>query len=419
MNLNYSRSDFRGDLKAGIIVSVLLIPQAMAYAMLAGLPPVMGLYAATFPLLVYAFFASSRHLSVGPVAIVSLLVASSVSTLDHPGTDQYVATVILLSLLIGILQVILGIFRFGQVIEILPHSVISGFITGAAILIGWSQFENLLNIKVERGQHLLLQFKQVILNPGDVHLQTLLLSTISIVLLIVCKRYTKLPGPLIILALGTGVVCLFRLDLSGIHIIGDVPKSLPRLSIPDLQLELIPTLLPMALTIALIGYMESIAVAKTLAAKSSYPVSANRELVALGLANMSTAFIHSFSIAGAISRSAVNYESGAKTQMATLVTALVVIFALVVFTPFFYYLPVAVLSSIIIVAVLTLIDLKYGFRLLKTKKSDGLIFFLTFFGTLTVGLEEGLILGICLSLLLFITRVIYLNTRWSSRRFRI
>ncbi|WP_134701889.1 SulP family inorganic anion transporter [Ammoniphilus sp. YIM 78166] len=418
MNFNYSRADFYGDLKAGIIVSVLLIPQAMAYAMLAGLPPVMGLYAATFPLIVYAFFASSKHLSVGPVAIVSLLVASSVSTIEHPGTNQYVAIVILLSLLIGILQVTLGIFRFGQIIEVLPHSVISGFITGAAILIGWSQFENLLQIKVERNQSLLLQFKQVLLNLGDIHLQTLLLSMVSIVLLIVCKRYTKLPGPLVILTLTTSVVWLFRLDLSGIHIIGDVPKSLPHLSIPDLQPNLIPTLLPMALTIAIIGYMESIAVAKTLAAKSRYSISANRELVALGLANMSTAFIHSFSIAGAISRSAVNYESGAKTKMATLVTALVVIFALVVFTPFFYYLPVAVLSSIIVVAVLTLIDFKYGFRLLKTKKSDGSVFFLTFFGTLSLGLEEGLILGICFSLLLFISRVIYLNSSWSSKRFR-
>lgn len=417
MKLNYSRSDFRWDLKAGIVVSILLIPQAMAYAMLAGLPPVMGLYAATLPLIIYALFASSKHLSVGPVAIVSLLITSTVSIINNPGTNQYITTAVMLSLMIGVLQVILGIFRFGQVIEVLPHAVISGFITGAAILIGWSQIENLLHIKIERDQHLIIQFKQAIQNFGQIHFQTFLLSSISIVLLLICKKHTKLPGPLVALALSSSIITFFRLDLTGIQIIGAVPKSLPHLAIPELQLDLIPTLLPMALTIAIIGYMESIAVAKALAAKSGYSINANRELIALGLANMSTAFIHSFSIAGAISRSAVNFESGAKTKVATLITALVVIFSLLVLTPFFYYLPVAVLSSIIVVAVFTLVDFRYGFDLLKTKKSDGSIFFLTFFGTLAVGLEEGLILGICLSLLLFLGRIIYPNSKSGSKRF--
>lgn len=405
---NYDKKWLSGDISAGLTVGVMLIPQGMAYSMLAGLPPIYGLYAVTIPLIIYALLGTSRQLAVGPVAMVSLLIASGVGQISEAGSDEYIALSILLAFLVGSIQLSMGVFRLGFLVNFLSHPVIAGFTSSAAIIIGFSQFKHLLGVKIS-GEKFSEIFMQLIKEAGNIHLPTLIIGVASVILLLLVKRVNKkIPGPLVVVLLGIIVVYLGSLTNQGVKIVGDIPGGLPSFHIFSMNWDSIQTLLPTAFTIAFVGFMESIAVAKAIQARhKDYKLDANQELKALGIANIAGSFFKSFPVTGGFSRTAVNDQAGAKTGFASIISASLIIITLLFLTSYFYYLPNAVLAAIIIVAVYGLIDFKEARYLWKTDRTDFFLFISAAIGTLVLGIEEGIILGVILSLALLIFRVSY------------
>ena len=396
-----TRRDFRGDLTAGLTTAVMLIPQAMAYAMLAGLPPIVGLYASLLPLAVYALLGTSRQLAVGPVAMVSLLVAQGVAPLAEQGSEAFLTYAVLLAFMVGALQLAMGLLRLGFLVNFLSHPVISGFTSAAALIIGFSQLGHLLGIEIPRGgvgDTLRSAVDQI--DAWD--WTTLGISLGAVVVLLVAKKLSpRFPRALAVVVVGTLAVVVLGLD---VRVVGEVPAGLPGLSMPRLETQAMSTLLPIALTIALVSFMESISVAKAFARRHHYEVDANQELVALGAANLAGSVMSAYPVTGGFSRTAVNDQADARTPMAGLVTAGVVSLALLWLTPLFHSLPKAVLGAIIMVAVLGLVDVHEVKHLWKVKRSDLALLALTFFATLFVGIEEGILVGVGASLLHFIVR---------------
>ncbi|MBU9722599.1 MULTISPECIES: SulP family inorganic anion transporter [Bacillaceae] len=404
----YDKSHLRGDFSAGLIVAIMLIPQGMAYAMLAGLPPVIGLYAATVPLLIYALFGTSRHLAVGPVAVVSLLVLSGVSTIAEPGTSEYIAYVLLLMLMVGVIQFLMGVLRLGFLVNFLSHAVISAFTSAAAIIIGLSQLKHLIGVKLEADKNVFMILYESVARIQEINPITFGIGISGILILIVMKKYLpKIPAPLVVVGLSIMIVQFLQLNQSGVSIVGHVPEGLPGLSIPAVTIDGLIKLLPVALTISFIGFMESIAMAKAIAAKEKYKVDPNKELIGLGLANVGGSFFSGYPVTGGFSRSAVNYQSGAKTPLASLITAVLILLTLLFFTGFFYYLPNAVLAAIIMVAVYNLIDVKEAKHLFQIRSLDGWTWVITFIGTLAIGVEQGILIGVIFSLLVYLWKSAY------------
>lgn len=404
----YKKEWLNGDISAGLTVGVMLIPQGMAYSMLAGLPPIYGLYAVTIPLIVYALLGTSRQLAVGPVAMVSLLISAGVGQLAQSGTEQYIALAILLAFMVGVIQLSMGVFRLGFLVNFLSHPVIAGFTSAAALIIGFSQFKHLLGIKVN-GEKFLDIMSQILENISNTHLITLMIGLTAIILLFLVKKIHKLvPGPLVVVLLGILAVYFGGLYDSGVKIVGQIPGGLPSFSMFSMDIASLSALLPTALTIAFVGFMESIAVAKAIQARhKDYSLSANQELIALGAANIAGSVFKSFPVTGGFSRTAVNDQAGAKTGLASLISATLIILTLLFFTTYFYYLPNSVLAAIIIVAVYGLIDFKEAKHLFQTDKMDFGLFLATALGTLILGIEEGILVGVVLSMAVLIYRVSY------------
>jgi SulP family sulfate permease len=401
----------RADVFAGLTVAVMLVPQAMAYALLAGLPPVMGLYSAAVPSLVYAFFASSRHLAVGPVAIVSLLSLSGVSVVAEQGTAAFISYSVLLALMVGVIQWLLGLMRAGFVVNFLSHSVISGFTSAAAIIIALSQLRHLLGLRLPPAHGTLDQVSLIARNLPQVSALTLSIGIISMALLWLAKRLSKrFPASLVLVVTVTLLVYTLSLEHQGVAIVGAVPGGLPQLALPTLDLTVMLRLLPTALTIAFIAFVESFAVAQTVASRAKYALNANQELVALGLANIVGSLFGSFTVTGGFSRTALYYQSGGKSQLAAVVAALLVILTLLFLTPLFYYLPNAVLAAIVIMAVIGLVDVRYPRHLFRIKTIDGWTLVVTFLATLLLEVEIGILIGIAFSLLVFVWRSAYPHT---------
>lgn len=405
---NYTKGNLVGDISAGLTVGVMLIPQGMAYAMLAGMPPIYGLYASTIPLIIYAIFGTSRQLAVGPVAVVSLLIASGVGALAEVGTADFIGLAILMTLIIGVIQVLMGVFKAGFLVNFLSHPVLSGFVSAAAIYIAFSQFKHILGINVPRGKVHETVY-QIYLHFSELNQVTLWLGASAILFIVILKKINKkLPFPLIIVLIGMAVGYLFKVDQYHVAIVKEIPEGLPSFGLPKLDFEAIIALLPLAFTIALIGFTESIAVAKSIQKKhKNYEVNASQELLALGLANIGGSFFQSFPTMGGFARSAVNDQSGAKTPMAGVISAIIVMLTLLFLTPYFYYLPNAILAAIIIVAVYGLIDFKEAKHLWKTDRKDFTMFIITAIATLVLGVEEGIIAGIGISIIALLIRVSY------------
>ncbi len=404
----YKRSQFPDDLSAGITVGIMLIPQGMAYAMLAGLPPIYGLYASTVPLLIYALLGTSRQLAVGPVAMVSLLVASGVGAVALMGSQTFIGLAILLALLVGAIQLLLGVFRLGFLVNFLSHPVISGFTSAAALIIGFSQLKHLLGLDIPRGK-VHETIGQVMQQLGAINIPTVLIGIGSIILIIWLRKLNgKIPSPLIVVVLGSCTVYFMNLKEFGVGIIGDVPKGLPSFGIPNFDASSILSLLPIAITISLVSFMESYAVAKAIQSKhKNYDIDPNQELIGLGVANIVGSFFSAFPVTGGFSRTAVNDQSGAKSGIAAMISAAIVILTLMFLTPYFYYLPKAVLAGVIMVAVFGLIDFKEAKYLWGKDKLDFATFMLTALATLFIGIEPGIAIGVACSLLLVLYRVTY------------
>jgi sulfate permease, SulP family len=396
----------RADLLAGLTVAAMLVPQGMAYAALAGMPPVTGLYASTVPLVAYALLGTSGQLAFGPVAIVSLLTASTIAPLADGDPALYVTLAALLALLVGGLQVLLGLLRAGRLTTLLSHPVIAGFTSAAAIVIATSQLDKLLGVSIGRPEGWLERILALGRAIPEASLATLAVGTVAIVLLIVGRRLgPKVPTPLLVVAITTAAVPLLDLEARGVAILGEVPGGLPLPALPSAPLEAIVALLPGAIIIALLSYLEGISVARAIAARTRDRIDPDQELLASGAANLAAGLFQAFPVAGGFSRTAVNHTAGARTPLASLVTAGAVLLALLVLAPLFTTLPQVVLAAVVLVAVAKLVDLREGVHAWRVERTDGISFWVTFLATLFVGVELGIGIGVATSLVLSLWRV--------------
>lgn len=401
----YKKSFLAGDIAAGLTVGIMLIPQSMAYAMIVGLPPVYGLYAALMPQLIYALMGTSPQLNVGPVAMDSLLVAAGLGALSLSGVDEYIAMALVLALFVGVIQLVLGVLKMGFLVHFLSKPVISGFTSAAALIIGCSQLSHFIGIDVERSSTLHVILSRVFSKIDQAHLSTLSIGVVSIAIILLLRRISKrIPGALVVVILSILGVFFLKLNTKGVAIVATIPVGLPTFGIPEVSLLGLKELFPIALTLALIAFMEAMSVAKAMEIKHGYEVKPNQELLALGASNVVGAFFKSYPTTGSFTRTAINDLSGAKTGLANLVSAGLVAGTLLFLTPLFYYLPNAVLAAIILVAVFGLVDVSYPMRLFKTRKDEFVLLVITFLLTLFVGITEGILYGTLIALLLMVYR---------------
>lgn len=402
----YNKRLLQRDIIAGITVLVMLVPQSMAYAMLAGLSPVMGLYASTLPLFIYVLLGSSRYLAVGPVAMASILVFAGVSVLAEPGSPQYIELVILLTMMVGLIQLLLSLLNAGALVKFISKHVISGFTSAVAIIIGLSQAGNLMGMKLSSQNQVIFLLGEIFRNITELHILTAIIGIGTLIFLrLIGKISSRLPGALIAVTIGILGVSLLQLEEQGVAIVGAVPPGLPHFGFPELSLSNTHLLFPAALTIALISMIESLAITKTLNGNSGERVNVNKELKAIGAANTLGSFFQSYVVTGSFSRSAVNFHAGAVSKISTIVTALGMVITLSFFTPLFYYLPQAVLAAIIISAVFSLIDFKYMKKSFQIKVADGWVWCVTFLATLVIGIQWGLLIGVFVSLCILIHQI--------------
>ena len=403
---NYQKTNFSKDLVAGLTVGIVLIPQGMAYAMIAGLPPVYGLYASILPLLVYMFLGTSKNVGIGPVAMDSLLVAAGLGAMAITGVENYIAMAIFLAFMVGAIQLFLGISRMGFLVNFLSKPVISGFTSAAALIIIFSQLKHLLGASIERSS----KFHQLMINAfekvPETNLADFAIGFVGILIIVGLKKWSKkIPSILLVVVLGILAVYFLNLENYGVKIVGDIPTGLPSFKVPNISLESALNMWPIALTLALVGYLETISIGKALEEKEGIEtIDANQELVALGTSNMVGSFFQSYGATASFSRSAINYESGVKTNLAAIFAVTLVVLTLLFLTPLFYYLPNAVLASIIMVSVFSLIDFGYAKNLWNNRKDEFVVLVVTFLITLFVGIPQGILLGVLFSLLLMVYR---------------
>jgi len=397
----------RADLIAGITVALVAIPQSLAYAQLAGVPAYYGLYATLLPCVIGILFGSSRQLSTGPVAMTSLLTAASVIPLAAWGSEQFYASVILLALLSGVTQIALGLARMGALLNFLSHPVLMGFINAAAIIIGLSQFAPLIGMSLRNSKHLLSDIAHVLASMDEMHAVSLLFGLVSLALMVALKRFVpRLPGVLIAVALATLASNFIGFETMGGRVVGKVPEGLPGFGIPALDWKLIPSLIPMAVVIALVSFVEAMSSGKIIAIRTRTPWDENQELIGQGLAKVAAAVSGTMPVSGSFSRSALNLAAGARTGISSIVTAGAVLLTILFFTPLLYHLPRPTLAAVIILAVFNLIDVKAFAAAWRASRHDGIAAGTTFAVTLALApnIQYGILTGIILSLALFLFR---------------
>ena len=400
------KQNLKADVIGGMTVGIVLIPQGIAYAIIAGLPPVYGLYSAFLPQLMYLFFGTAQRVAVGPVAMDSLIVAAGVSTLATIGTDAYLAFAILLALCVGVIQLLLGLGKLGFIVNFLSKPVVSGFSSAAAIVIGVNQFKNLTGIPIPRSNRLQEILIGLFSQLDKVEWTTLILGFVTIAILYALKMLkSKLPGPLLVVVLGILTLNFFHEFLPKIEVLKVIPSGLPTFQWPSMSFEMLKDLFPIAMTLAIIGFLETISIGKALEKNTDeVMISPNKELVALGVMNVVGSMFQSYPTTASFSRSAVNDSAGSKTGLAALFSVVVLVLVLLFLTPYFYYLPKTVLAGIIIVSVIKLINYQEAMRLWKLNKNDFWMLIATFSGTLFLGIKEGIMVGVILSLVMLIAR---------------
>ena len=416
----YDRSTLTSDLVAAAIVTIMLIPQSLAYAMLAGLPPEIGLYASILPIIAYAIFGTSRTLAVGPVAVVSLMTLAAAGSVATPGSAEFIAAALILALLSGLILVAMGLLRLGFLGNLLSHPVVSGFITASGIIIATSQLKSILGVSAH-GEAMPELITSLIANLGDINVPTLIIGVASAAFLFWVRKGLKpllmrlglaarpadliaKAGPIAAVAVSTLAVILFDLEAQGVKVVGAIPQSLPPFTVPLIDLALWQQLAVPALLIAVIGFVESVSVAQTLAAKRRQRINPDQELIGLGAANVAAAFSGGYPVTGGFARSVVNFDAGAETPAAGAFTALGILVAALLLTPLLHSLPIATLAATIIVAVLSLVDLKTPREIWRFSKPDFAALSATIAVTLLAGVEPGVVSGVVLSLALYLWR---------------
>jgi SulP family sulfate permease len=417
---SYNRQTLANDGVAAGIVTIMLIPQSLAYAMLAGLPPEVGLYASILPIIAYAIFGTSRTLAVGPVAVISLMTLAAAGTVGPPGSAEFIAAALVLALLSGLILVLMGVLKLGFLANLLSHPVVSGFITASGIIIATSQLKSILGIQAsgEAMPELLVTLAR---NLGATNLPTLVIGSASLVFLFLVRKGLKpslikcgMPArpadlvakaaPIAAVAVSTLAVIVFDLESQGVKVVGEIPQSLPPLTIPLLDLGLWQQLLVPALLLSVIGFVESVSVAQTLAAKRRQRIDPDQELIGLGAANIAASFSGGYPVTGGFARSVVNFDAGAETPAAGAMTAVGIAIAALFLTPLLVSLPIATLAATIIVAVLSLVDFGTVRNVWRYSRADFAAMAATILVTLGLGVEPGVVAGVGLSLALLLWR---------------
>jgi SulP family sulfate permease len=405
---SFAPGTLKQDLLAGVTVSLVAIPQSLAYAQLAGVPAYYGLYAALIPTIIGALFGSSRQLSTGPVAMTSLLTAASVAPFAAAGSEMFFSYVILLALLSGLFQVLFGALRMGVLLNFLSHPVLMGFINAAAIIIGLSQIPTLLGISAKQSEHFLVDIWQVLSHIDTMHEVSVAFGVSAIVMLLLFKKFApRIPSVLVTVVTLTFVSYLVGYADMGGKVVGLVPSGLPSLGLPLLDWHATTLLLPAAFIIALISFMEAMSSAKVIAIKTRQPWDENKELIGQGLAKIASSLCHSMPVSGSFSRSALNLATNAQTAFSSVVSAIFVLLTLLFFTTLLYNLPKPVLAAVIIMAVIGLINFKAIINAWKASKDDGITSIITFLTTLAFApnIQNGIITGIIFSLALLLYRM--------------
>lgn len=398
----------RADIIAGISVALVLIPQSMAYAQLAGLPAYFGLYISFMPVMVAALWGSSRQLATGPVAVVSIMMATALAPVAT-SPEHYIALAMFMALLVGLVQMFLGVFKLGVAVNFLSHPVIVGFTNAAAIVIGFSQLSKIFGVSMpgEVSDPFMQRIWGVLAQVGDTHMLTLYMGIGAFAIMMGLKKFApRLPGVLIVVAATIIVSKVIGFEELGGKVVGAIPEGLPKLEAPVFNLDLFITLLPSAIVISLVGFMEAISIAKAMAAQTKDYVNPNQELIGQGLANVVGSFTQSYPASGSFSRSAVNINAGAKTGFSSVVTAIIVVITLLFLTPLLYHLPSAVLAAVIMMAVFGLINFKAIIHAWHANKHDGIAAIVTFVATLGFAphLDQGIMLGAGLAIGLYLYR---------------
>jgi len=416
----YNGTALTNDLVAAGIVTIMLIPQSLAYAMLAGLPPEVGLYASILPIVAYALFGTSRALAVGPVAVISLMTLTAASSVAPPGSGEFIAAALVLALLSGLILLLMGVLKLGFLANLLSHPVVSGFITASGIIIATSQLKGIFGISAS-GEAMPELVGTLLANLPDTNLPTLVIGVLSTAFLFWVRQGLKpllikaglqprpadlvaKAGPIAAVAAATLAVVVFDLERHGVRVVGSIPQSLPPLTVPLFDPGLWQQLAIPALLLSIIGFVESVSVAQTLAAKKRQRIDPDQELIGLGAANVAASFSGGYPVTGGFARSVVNFDAGAETPAAGAFTAVGIAIAALFLTPLLYALPLATLAATIIVAVLSLVDLKTPRTIWRYSRADFAAMAATIAVTLLLGVEPGVIAGVGLSLALHLWR---------------
>ncbi|GAB5605600.1 SulP family inorganic anion transporter [Sideroxyarcus sp. TK5] len=399
----------RADLIAGLTGAMIVLPQGVAFATIAGMPPEYGLYAAMVPAIIAALFGSSWHLVSGPTTAISIAVFAAMSPLADPGSPEFIRMVLTLTFLVGLFQLILGLARMGVLVNFISHTVVIGFTAGAAVLIAASQVKHFFGIAIERGAHFHVVIEQLVLQLGDVNLYVTFIGVVTLLSGILTKRFwPKMPYMIVAMVVGSVLAWLvnleFGVDATQIKTVGALPSHLPPLSLPDFSYDTIRQVLFPALVVTMLALTEAVSISRAIAVKSEQRIDGNQEFIGQGLSNLFGSFFSSYASCGSFNRSGVNYAAGARTPLATVYASIFLLLILLLVAPLAAFLPTAAMAGILFLVAWGLIDFHHISSIMKTSRSETVILWVTLVGTL-IDLEKGIFFGILLSLAIYLYRV--------------
>ncbi|HSD97022.1 MAG TPA: SulP family inorganic anion transporter [Sulfuricaulis sp.] len=400
-----NRQTLKSDLVAGLTGAVIVLPQGVAFALIAGLPPVYGLYSAMVPPIIAGLFGSSRHLISGPTTAISIVVFATVSKFAEPGSAQYISMALMLTFLAGVYQFVLGLARMGALVNFVSHSVVVGFTAGAAILIATSQLKHFLGIKIPAGESFLHTWQDIYRQLHEINPYVTAIAAVTLIAGVLFIRFKpRWPGMLIAMIFGSLLAALLAYETKDIQLVGKLPAQLPPFSVPDFSLKSIKTLGSGALAIAMLGLVEAVSIAKSVALKSHQRIDGNQEFIGQGLANVIGSFFSSYASSGSFTRSGINYTAGAVTPMAAIFAAIALALILLIVAPLAAHLPIAAMAGILLIVAYRLIDFHHISNILRTSKRETAVLLTTFFATLFVELEFAIYVGVMLSLVIYLMR---------------
>lgn len=400
-----TKETLKADLIAGFTGAVIVLPQGVAFAAIAGLPPEYGLYTAMITPIIAALFGSSLHLISGPTTAISIVLFSTVSHYAEPGSAEFISLVLTVTFLAGVYQLAFGLARLGSLVNFVSHTVIIGFTAGAAILIVTSQMKHVLGLEVPRGESFLHTWGGIFSQIGNLNEYVFFIATATLVAAVMMKRsFPKWPNLLIGLIVGSLVALMFNAQESGINLVGQIPAHLPPLSLPDFSLTTIKQLAPEAFAVALLGLIEAVSISRSVASKSNQRINSNQEFIGQGLSNVVGSFFSSYAGSGSFTRSGINYAAGAKTPMSAIFAAIMLMLIVLLIAPLTAYLPVAAMGGVILIVAYNLIDFKHIKMILSNSKSESSVLIATFLATLFLELEFAIYMGVLLSLVLFLAK---------------